>query len=90
MKTCVHPNSIAAYHDVKLSKRQQEVIEALQVLGRATDQQIADYMDFDINRITPRVGELIAKKVIIEDGNVMGNFGKPVRVNKLKQMETLF
>ena len=79
----VHPNSAMAYHDINLTARQFEVVEALQVLGKATDQQIADFMEVTINRVTGRITELRDKKVLTEIESVDGEFGKKVRVCRL-------
>ena len=91
MTTTVHPNSINAYHGINLTKKQSEVVRALEILGCATDQQLADYLNYTTNRITGRITELTNKGVVIEYDRVIGDFGKPVRVNKLKEIQgTLF
>ena len=91
MKTAVHQNSIESYHGLDLTKRQSEVVKALLVLEQATDQQIADYLNYTVNRVTGRITELRDKGVIVEDHNIVGEFGKKVRVNRLKEYgETLF
>lgn len=90
MKT-VHENSITSYHGLDLSRRQGEVVRALRVLGKATDQQIADFLDYTVNRVTGRITELRDKGAVIEDHSIIGQFGKPVRVCRLKEYkETLF
>lgn len=87
MKTQVHTNSIEAYHGIDLTKRQAEVVRALQVLKQATDEQIANYLDVGINRVTGRITELKAKGIIIEMAAVMGEYNKRVRVNRLANFE---
>jgi len=83
MKSKVHDNSIEAYHGLKLSKRQAEVVKALQLLGQATDQRIADYLGYTVNRVTGRVTELRDKGVVVEDHSIRGEFGQPNRVCRL-------
>ena len=94
MKTAVHPNSIEAYHGLKLSHRQSQVVEALQVLGKATDLQICDFLNLPINSVTGRITELKALGEVIECGHVERVIdGKTchARKNRLKSyQETLF
>jgi len=91
MKTAVHENSIEAYYSLKLTRRQNEVVQALRILGQATDQEIADYLNYQINRVTGRLTELRDMGIVIEDHNTTGNYGKRVRVSRLKNFtETLF
>lgn len=87
MKTQVHPHSITAYHGIDLTRRQAEVVRALKTLKNATDQQIADFLDIGINRVTGRITELRAKGVIIEVGRFAGRFGKLVRITRLVNFE---
>jgi DNA-binding MarR family transcriptional regulator len=90
MKT-VHPNSILSYRGLNLTQRQHEVITALQLMGEATDVQIADCIGYTVNRVTGRLTELIDKGIVIEDHYVIGEFGKRVRVCRLKNFsENLF
>lgn len=56
----VQPTSRWAYETVEVAARQQDVIGALRELGEATDQQIAERLNWTINRVTPRRGELVA------------------------------
>ena len=90
MRTDMHPNSIRAYHDIKLSKRQAEIVQAFMILGEATDQKIADYLNYTSNRITGRITELQDKGVVVEDHSVIGQFGKPVRVCRLREFKETF
>ena len=85
MKTAVHHNSIQSYHGLDLTKRQQEVVKALLVLGEATDQMIADYLNYGINRVTGRITELRNKGVVVESKNIDGEYGKKVRVCRLAE-----
>lgn len=83
MKTSMHQNSIDAYATVNLTARQRDVYNALRILGEATDQRLADYLKWPINRITGRLTELRDAGIIIECGNVIGEYGKTVRVCRL-------
>ena len=86
-----HTNSIESYYNLNLTARQKEVVSALKALGAATDEQIANQLQYPINRVTGRVKELRDKGAVIECGNVIGNYGKRVRVNRLKDFqEVLF
>lgn len=52
--------SRAAYEQIKskLGDKQQAVYDAVGELGVATNEQIAEYLDWPINRVTGRVTEL--------------------------------
>ena len=77
-------NSISAYYGLDLTERQADVVRALQILGMATDEQIANYLGYTVNRVTGRVCELIEKGAVVIDHDVIGPFGKTVRVTRLK------
>lgn len=87
MKTAVHSNSVISYHDLNLSKRQEEVRKTFEVLGEATDRQVAKYLGYDINRITGRITELRTRGVVIECADIIGEFGKRVRVCRLRRFD---
>jgi hypothetical protein len=57
----VAPTSRWAYETVDLPKRQAEMARALRELGPepASDLEIAKFLDWEINRVTPRRGELV-------------------------------
>lgn len=44
-----------------LNERQQRVLDAIEIIGPATNRQIGDYLGWAINSITPRVLELREK-----------------------------
>ena len=83
-KTNVHPNSVDSYHELDLTAKQLQVIDVLIALGSATDKQIADYLGYTVNRITGRITELRNKGVVVECDTIIGEFGKLVRVSKLR------
>lgn len=58
----VSQTSLLAYREVepKLGHRQKTVLEAIQALGTPNNKEIAQYLDWEINRVTGRVNELRA------------------------------
>ncbi len=78
----VHPHSLAAYELVDLGARQAEVLDAIFELHargwRPSDQDLADWLGWTINRITPRRGELEALGLILLAGDKIGDAGRKV------------
>lgn len=74
------PTSLFSYLNFvkpNLSDRQKEVYDAMRMYGRAfTDKELATFMGFEINRITPRRGEIAKKGLIQKAGTVLQN-GRP-------------
>ena len=60
----VAPTSRWAYETVEVNDRQQDVVGALRILGEASDQQIAAHLNWTINRVTPRRGELVEMNLV--------------------------
>lgn len=58
--------SLPAYKEaqVNINAKQQVILDAVQKLGICCDHQIAEYLDWPINRVTPRRGELLDAKLI--------------------------
>jgi hypothetical protein len=56
-----YQTSLPAYQVAQknINKKQQTVLEAITELGTCCDHQIAEHLDWPINRVTPRRGELI-------------------------------
>ena len=72
----VRATSLAAYDTVDLSARQAEVLEAARecflLLGAPfSDTDLAKLLNWPINRITPRRGELVKRGYIEEAGEVL-------------------
>jgi len=87
----IHQNSIDSYYQLNLSKRKLEIIKVLLKLGRATDKQIADDLKYSINRISGVITTLKDDGLVVECGNTIGEFGRRVRITRLKRFrETLF
>lgn len=55
-----------AYNEVLISveKKRQIVFSVIRKIGPCTDRQIADYLGWTINRITPRRGELVTSGLV--------------------------
>lgn len=65
----IHDNSRLSYANLDVSRREREVLDALRVLGIATDRQIAQAMGSeDCNISRPRITALIAKGMVQEIG----------------------
>ena len=58
-------SSLPAYKELGKDKCRQLVYEAICEMQICTDRQIAEYLKWSINRVTPRRGELV------ETGNVI-------------------
>lgn len=72
--------SLLAYLDAKekIGDKQQKVYDAIKKLGKCTDQQIASLLNWTINRVTPRRGELHHKGMVKESGIIKNEFNRPV------------
>lgn len=63
-----HITSGAAYHGTKESNRdycRQQVLIAVKKLQPCTDRQISEYLNWPINRVTPRRGELVDSGAVV-------------------------
>ena len=59
-----------AYKSLKdLGDKQRVVYEAIKVLGRATDLEVANYLGKPINTITNRRGELLKYDMVAQSGH---------------------
>lgn len=77
----VADTSREAYANIKnLSDKQQEVLEAIEVIGEATNYQIALYLRWEINRVTGRVTELRKLGKIELAGKRTGQFNVKAQV----------
>ena len=78
----VDPNSLAAFALVNVNRRQRDMLAAITELhagGRApSDQDIALWLRWPINRVTPRRGELVAAGLVVPAGNKRGETGRKV------------
>lgn len=83
----VSDTSRAAYKAIEndLSRRQQEVLETLEHLGEASNKKIADYLGWEINRVTGRVNELAKKGRVKVIRVERGEYKHSVKVWGLKR-----
>jgi hypothetical protein len=63
--TSLHAYALASQH---LGKKQKEVLDALRFFPDATNAEIAAHMNWPVNRITPRMGELRKQALVLEAG----------------------
>jgi hypothetical protein len=85
--TMLQDTTLAAYETIRahLNEKQRKVRYVLQKFGPMTDKQIAEALGWEINRVTPRRGEL-GKLGELEDlATVPGHTGRPVHLWKLKE-----
>jgi len=74
--------SIFAYKSIQheLGDKQQIVYDAVKELSRATNEEIAHYLGWEINRVTGRVNELSKYGMLVPDGIAIGKSGRPAKV----------
>lgn len=79
--------TLDAYNSIRehLNEKQRKVRYVLQKFGPMTDKQIADALGWEINRVTPRRGELDKLGELVDLGTVPGHTGRPVHLWKLKE-----
>lgn len=60
--------AVQSYYSIidSLPERRREVFYALRSLGKACNMDIAEYLNLPINRVTPRVNELVKIGVVVE------------------------
>ncbi len=67
MQRLVQDTSLEAYHDIEnLSEKRRKVFEAIKILGEACNLDIAYYLKWPINRVTPRTNELVKMQWVRE------------------------
>ena len=59
-----------SFKDLKtqIPTKQEQVVSALRKLQKATNRELANYLDWEINSVTGRVNELFHKKIIKTEG----------------------
>jgi len=61
--------SLEAYRSLEnISNKQQIVLRAIKRLGTCCDRQIAEYLHWPINRVTPRRGEILDMGLVEDAG----------------------
>lgn len=76
----VAPTSLEAFDSVDLTERQAEVMAAIEQLGTCSDQAIAEHLDWTINRVTPRRGELVEYGMVVRADYATNAHGRRVSV----------
>jgi len=73
MKTSMNQKSLDAYESIKdeLGNKQQAVLKAVMGLGMATNRMISQELDWEINRVTGRVNELVNKGILVAAGDYL-------------------
>lgn len=78
----ISTNSLLAFDSIDLTARQTEVLDAIRAMYAAgkypTDQDIADWLVWPINRVTGRRGELVSAGRVQKAGSITGPAGRPV------------
>lgn len=79
-----YQTSLPAYHSIlgDLSLKQEAVWIALYESGEMTDQQLAAYLHWPINCVTPRRGELEEMRLVVEAGTKIGETHRPCTIWK--------
>ncbi len=84
----VAATSIESYNNIyNLTGKRLEVYNALKDIQPASNQAIADYLGWPINRVTGRVTELRDMELVEKGGVKKGKFGAKVNTWRLKQKE---
>ena len=78
----MHENSLLAYKDTDKHTRYADILNAYEVKGPMTDREVATFLGYqDLNRVRPRITELIGLDFLIESGRVRDSItGKTVRL----------
>jgi len=63
--TSLHAYALATQN---LGKKQKEVLDALRFFPDATNRELKEYLHWEINSITPRVGELREQGLVLDAG----------------------
>jgi hypothetical protein len=82
----ISANSLVAFFGIqpRLGRKQREVLTAIQELGACSDREIARHLNWEINRITNRRGELLKKHLIVRlDGVYKNEYGYQIDKWKL-------
>jgi len=65
----IRETSILSYYKTleNLGEKQLEVLKCLTTFYSATNLMVARKLDWDINRVTPRMNELVKMNLVMED-----------------------
>jgi len=90
MTTQIHDNSVRSYHEINRAKRLEEILAVYRWWGKPlTDRQVKELMHFDdMNKVRPRICDLIDLKRLKECGTVKdAETKKTVRMVRLLRPE---
>lgn len=87
--------SLEAYSELKpkLTKREEWVLDAIEHMGEASAEKVADFYGVGINIVSGRITGLRKKRQIVPAGRKLNRFGrnvqywKPARVEVLREHE---
>lgn len=79
-----YQTSLPAYKAPGKDQCRDKVFEAIRVLGVCNDRQISEFLNWPINRVTPRRGELETEGKIVSDGKRKGKEGRLVNWWRIK------
>lgn len=61
-----YQSSLPAYKELGKDRCRQLVFQAISNIGACNDRQIADHLNWPINRVTPRRGELVQTGHVVQ------------------------
>jgi DNA-binding MarR family transcriptional regulator len=64
----IQETSLEAFGKVKIGQAQQSVLTVIKMFDGRTNAELGKYLDWPINRITPRVKELREKGLVVDAG----------------------
>jgi hypothetical protein len=91
MKIRQRNTAVQTYHDIidSLPDRRMVVYKALLELKTACNLDVADFLKLPINRVTPRMNELVKLEVVVEDHRgLCGTTNRRVIYWKVNRNET--
>lgn len=82
----IRDTSLMAYNDYlpKMSAARLQVLKALEELGEACNQELSGHLKWEINRVTPRVNELLKMNILEGEKKRYWKTGKTVYYWKIK------
>lgn len=86
----IHENSVRSYHELKRAKRYEDILSVFRWWGKPlTDRKVKELMHFDdMNKVRPRISELIDMQKLKECGNIRDDeTKKTVRLVRLIRPE---
>lgn len=83
--------SLEAYFDLKpeLTKREEWVLDAIEHMGEASAEKVAEYYGVGINIVSGRITGLKKKRQIVPSRKALNRFGRNVQYWKPARTEVL-